>query len=133
MTTLFEPRSLPRPTKAMECFSIPKPAELLNNGKVRVAESGGKAADITKIIANRTEGIAKNVTEKTEGFGKKVGHTFVNIGKGIGKIFSTIFKKIVEFLMMLLKFWKIIIGVIIGVFILYVVNKGTGFFKMFTG
>jgi hypothetical protein len=133
MIPLLEPKSLPRPTKGMECFSIPKPAELLDKAKDKVEETGGKTADITKNTIDKTGDMAKGAAKKAGGFGKKIGDTFANIGKGIGKIFSAIFKKILQFLAMLLKYWKIIVGVIIGVFILYIVSKGTGFFKMFTG
>ena len=126
---LMEARGIP----VSEPFSISNPKNILNKVKDKLEDGGAKIADVTKDVAGKTGNIGKDIANTTAGVGKKLGSTLVNVGKGVGKIFTTVFKKILQFLTMLLRFWKIIIGVIVGVFILYVVNKGTGFFKMFTG
>ena len=68
--------------------------------------------------------------------GYKIGQAdskIVEIGKGIGKVLGPAFKKLFEFLMMILKNWKIVLAVVVGLFILYWVSRIAGIFRMFSG
>ena len=90
---------------------------------------GGKVVDIGKDVGGKVVDIGGKVVD----IGKGIGGKLVDIGKGIGKILGPAFKKLLEFLMMILKNWKLALGVVVGLFILYVVTRISGFLRIFTG
>ena len=120
-------------------ISIPKPKlpDFVDKAKDKVVDVGGNVVDKTKDIGKDVGGkvvdIGKDVGGKVVDIGKSVGGKIVDIGKGIGKILGPAFKKLLEFLMMILKNWKIALGVVVGLFILYVVTRISGFLRIFTG
>ena len=126
----------------IEPFSISKPniGGIVDKGK----DIGGGIADKTKDIGgnviDKTKDIGGNVIDKTKDIGgkvvdvgKNIGGKIVDIGKGIGKVLGPAFKKLLQFFMMLLKNWKIALAVVFALFILYVVTRISGFFRIFTG
>ena len=101
---------------------------------------GGKVVDIGKDVGGKVVDIGKDVGGKVVDIGGKVvdigkgiGGKLVDIGKGIGKILGPAFKKLLEFLMMILKNWKLALGVVVGLFILFWVSRIAGFSRMFSG
>ena len=89
---------------------------------------GGKVVDIGKDVGGKVIDIGGKVVN----IGKGIGGKLVDIGKGIGKILGPAFKKLLEFLMMILKNWKLALGVVVGLFILFWVSRIAGFFRMFS-
>ena len=94
---------------------------------------GKDVVDKGKDVGGKIVDVGKDVGGKVVDIGKSVGGKIVDIGKGIGKILGPAFKKLLEFLMMILKNWKIALGVVVGLFILFWVSRIAGFFKMFSG
>lgn len=90
---------------------------------------GGKVVDIGKDVGGKVVDIGGKVVD----IGKGIGGKLVDIGKGIGKILGPAFKKLLEFLMMILKNWKLALGVVVGLFILFWVSRVVGFFRIFSG
>jgi len=90
---------------------------------------GGKVVDIGKDVGGKVADIGGKVVD----IGKGIGGKLVDIGKGIGKILGPAFKKLLEFLMMILKNWKLALSIVVGIFILFWVSRIAGFFRMFSG
>ena len=107
-------------------ISKPKIPDFIDKAKDKVVDVGGNVVD-------KTKDIGKDVGGKVVDIGKSVGGKIVDIGKGIGKVLGPAFKKLLEFLMMILKNWKIALGVVVGLFILFWVSRIAGFFRMFSG
>ena len=103
-------------------ISKPKIPNFIDKAKDKVVDVGGNVVDKTKDIGGKVVDI-----------GKSVGGKIVEIGKGIGKVLGPAFKKLFEFLMMILKNWKIVLAVVVGLFILYWVSRIAGIFRMFSG
>lgn len=118
-------------------ISKPKIPDFIDKAKDKVVDVGGNVVDKTKDIGKDVGGkvvdIGKDVGGKVVDIGKSVGGKIVDIGKGIGKVLGPAFKKLLEFLMMILKNWKIALGVVVGLFILFWVSRIAGFFRMFSG
>ena len=126
-------------------ISIPKPklpdvGGIVDKGKDigggivdKGKDIGGGIVDKGKDIGKDIADTGKNIGGKVADFGKNVGGKLVDIGKGIGKVFGAAFKKLLEFFMWLIKNWKIGLAVVFGLFILYIVSKISGFFRIFTG
>lgn len=118
-------------------ISKPKLPDFVDKAKDKVVDVGGNVVDKTKDIGKDVGGkvvdIGKDVGGKVVDIGKGIGGKLVDIGKGIGKILGPAFKKLLEFLMLILKNWKIALGVVIGLFILFWVSRISGFFRMFSG
>jgi hypothetical protein len=133
MAMLYEAHRM----NTIEPFSIkiPKPniGGILDKGKDIGGGIVDKGKDIGKDVGGKVVDVGKDVGGKVVDIGKSVGGKIVDIGKGIGKILGPAFKKLLEFLMMILKNWKIALGVVVGLFILFWVSRIAGFFKMFTG
>jgi hypothetical protein len=129
MAMLYEAHRM----NTIEPFSIkiPKPniGGIVDKGK----DIGKDVVDKGKDVGGKVVDVGKDVGGKVVDIGKSVGGKIVDIGKGIGKILGPAFKKLLEFLMMILKNWKIALGVVVGLFILFWVSRIAGFFKMFTG
>ena len=128
----------------LEPFSIkiPKPniGGIVDKGKdvgggiVDQGKDIGKdVVDKGKDVGGKVVDVGKDVGGKVVDIGKSVGGKIVDIGKGIGKVLGSAFKKLLEFLMMILKNWKLALGVVVGLFILYVVTRISGFLRIFTG
>lgn len=94
---------------------------------------GGKVVDVGKDVGGKVVDIGKDVGGTVANVAKGVGGKLVDIGKGIGKVLGPAFKKLLEFLMMILKNWKLALGVVVGLFILFWVSRVVGFFRMFSG
>lgn len=125
-------------------ISKPKIPDFIDKAKDKVVGVGGNVVDKTKNIGgnviDKTKDIGGKVIDKTKDIGgkvvdigKSVGGKIVDIGKGIGKVLGPAFKKLLEFLMMILKNWKIVLGIVVGLFILYVITRISGFLRIFTG
>lgn len=125
-------------------ISKPKLPDFVDKAKDKVVDVGGnvvdKTKDIGKDVVDKTKDIGGKVIDKTKDIGgkvvdigKSVGGKIVEIGKGIGKVLGPAFKKLFEFLMMILKNWKIVLAVVVGLFILYWVSRIAGIFRMFSG
>ena len=114
-------------------ISKPKLPDFVDKAKDKVVDFGGNVVDKTKDIGKDVGGKVKDIGGKVVDIGKSVGGKIVDIGKGIGKIMGPAFKKLLEFLMMILKNWKIALGVVVGLFILFWVSRIVGFFRMFSG
>jgi hypothetical protein len=102
---------------------------IIDKGK----DIGKDVVDKGKDVGGKVVDIGKDVGGKVVDIGKSVGGKIVDIGKGIGKILGPAFKKLLEFFMWLIKNWKIALGVVVGLFILFWVSRVAGFFRMFTG
>lgn len=140
MAMLYEAHRM----NTIEPFSIkiPKPniGGILDKGKDigggivdKGKDIGKDVVDKGKDVGGKVVDVGKDVGGKVVDIGKSVGGKIVDIGKGIGKILGPAFKKLLEFLMMILKNWKIALGVVVGLFILFWVSRIAGFFKMFSG
>jgi len=114
-------------------ISKPKIPDFIDKAKDKVVDVGGNVVDKTKDIGGNVIDKTKDIGGKVVDIGKSVGGKIVDIGKGIGKVLGPAFKKLLEFLMMILKNWKIALGVVVGLFILYVVTRISGFLRIFTG
>lgn len=120
-------------------ISIPKPKipDFVDKVVDKTKDVGGNVVDKTKDIGKDVGGkvvdIGKDIGGKVVDIGKGIGGKLVDIGKGIGKILGPAFKKLLEFLMMILKNWKLALGVVVGLFILFWVSRIAGFFRMFSG
>ena len=118
-------------------ISKPKIPDFVDKVVDKTKDVGGNVVDKTKDIGKDVGGkvvdIGKDVGGKVVNIGKGIGGKLVDIGKGIGKILGPAFKKLLEFLMMILKNWKLALGVVVGLFILYVVTRISGFLRIFTG
>jgi len=114
-------------------ISKPKIPNFIDKAKDKVVDVGGNVVDKTKDIGGNVIDKTKDIGGKVVDIGKSVGGKIVDIGKGIGKVLGPAFKKLLEFLMMILKNWKIALGVVVGLFILYVVTRISGFLRIFTG
>ena len=118
-------------------ISKPKIPDFVDKVVDKTKDVGGNVVDKTKDIGKDVGGkvvdIGKDVGGKVVDIGKGIGGKLVDIGKGIGKILGPAFKKLLEFLMMILKNWKLALGVVVGLFILYVVTRISGFLRIFTG
>ncbi len=140
MAMLYEAHRM----NTIEPFSIkiPKPniGGIVDKGKDigggivdKGKDIGKDVVDKGKDVGGKVVDVGKDVGGKVVDIGKSVGGKIVDIGKGIGKILGPAFKKLLEFLMMILKNWKIALGVVVGLFILFWVSRIAGFFKMFSG
>ena len=140
MALLYEAHRM----NTIEPFSIkiPKPniGGILDKGKDigggivdKGKDIGKDVVDKGKDVGGKVVDVGKDIGGKVVDIGKGIGGKLVDIGKGIGKILGPAFKKLLEFLMMILKNWKIALGVVVGLFILFWVSRIAGFFKMFTG
>ena len=114
-------------------ISKPKLPDFIDKAKDKVVDVGGNVVDKTKDIGGKVVDKTKDIGGKVVDIGKSVGGKIVDIGKGIGKVLGPAFKKLLEFLMMILKNWKIALGVVVGLFILFWVSRIVGFFRMFSG
>ena len=114
-------------------ISKPKIPNFIDKAKDKVVDVGGNVVDKTKDIGGKVVDKTKDIGGKVVDIGKSVGGKIVDIGKGIGKVLGPAFKKLLEFLMMILKNWKIALGVVVGLFILFWVSRIVGFFRMFSG
>jgi hypothetical protein len=136
MSLLYEAHRM----NTIEPFSIgklniskPKLPDFVDKAKDKVVDVGGNVIDKTKDIGGNVIDKTKDIGGKVVDVGKNIGGKIVDIGKGIGKILGPAFKKLLEFLMMILKNWKIALGVVVGLFILFWVSRVVGFFRMFSG
>ena len=118
-------------------ISKPKIPDFVDKVVDKTKDVGGNVVDKTKDIGKDVGGkvvdIGKDVGGKVVDIGKGIGGKLVDIGKGIGKILGPAFKKLLEFLMMILKNWKLALGVVVGLFILFWVSRVVGFFRIFSG
>ena len=118
-------------------ISKPKIPDFVDKVVDKTKDVGGNVVDKTKDIGKDVGGkvvdIGKDVGGKVVDIGKGIGGKLVDIGKGIGKVLGPAFKKLLEFLMMILKNWKIVLAVVVGLFILFWVSRIAGFFRMFSG
>lgn len=115
MTMLYEAHRM----STIEPFniSIPKP----------------KLPDFVDKTKDKAGKVTKDIGNKAKDGGKLIGGKLIDIGKGIGKVLGPAFKKLLEFFMMILKNWKIALGVVVALLILYIASRISGFFRMFTG
>lgn len=118
-------------------ISKPKVPDFVDKVVDKTKDVGGNVVDKTKDIGKDVGGkvvdIGKDVGGKVVNISKGIGGKLVDIGKGIGKVFGPAFKKLLEFLMLILKNWKLALGVVVGLFILFWVSRVVGFFRMFSG
>lgn len=114
-------------------ISKPKLPDFVDKAKDKIVDVGGNVVDKTKDIGGNVIDKTKDIGGKVVDIGKNIGGKIVDIGKGIGKIIGPAFKKLLEFFMMLLKNWKLALAVVFALFILYVVTRISGFFRMFSG
>jgi hypothetical protein len=113
---LLEPQRM----NTFEPFSITKPFEKVKDKIVDTGKNvGDKVADTGKGAVDKVADVGKNVGGKVADVGKKVGGTVVSIGKGIGKVLGPAFKKIFEFLMMILKNWKLALCIAVSCCLCY--------------
>ena len=114
-------------------ISKPKLPDFVDKAKDNVVDVGGNVVDKTKDVGGKVVDIGKDVGGKVADIGKGIGGKIVDIGKGIGKVLGPAFKKLLEFFMMILKNWKLALGVVVGLFILFWVSRIAGVFRMFSG
>ena len=114
-------------------ISKPKLPDFVDKAKDKIVDVGGNVVDKTKDIGGNVIDKTKDIGGKVVDIGKNIGGKIVDIGKGIGNIIGPAFKKLLEFFMMLLKNWKVALAVVVALFILYVVTRISGFFRMFSG
>lgn len=123
-------------------ISIPKPniGGIVDKGKDigggivdKGKDIGKDVVDKGKDVGGKVVDVGKDIGGKVVDIGKSVGGKLVDIGKGIGKVFGAAFKKLLEIIMWLIKNWKIGLAILFGLFMLYIVSKISGFFRIFTG
>jgi hypothetical protein len=85
----------------------------------KTKDVGGNVVDKTKDVSNKVADVSKNVGNKVVDVGKNVGGKIVDVGKGIGKILGPAFKQLLNFFMMLMKNWKLALGLVIFLVVAY--------------
>jgi hypothetical protein len=109
---LLEPQRM----NTYEPFSIGKPFDKIKDiGK----DVGGKVVDTGKDIGGKVVDTGKDIGGKVADVGKKVGGTLVAFGQGVGKILGPAFKKLLGFLMMIFKNWKIALSIAVTCCVCY--------------
>lgn len=114
-------------------ISKPKLPDFIDKAKDKVVDISGNVVDKTKDISGNVIDKTKDISGKVVNISKGIGGKIVDIGKGIGKVLGPAFKKLLGFLMMILRNWKIALSIVVGLFILSVVSRISGFLRMFAG
>jgi hypothetical protein len=122
----YEPFSLKTPFNKVADIGKGVGGKVVDTGKgvgggvVDVGKGvGGGVVDIGKDVGGKVVDVGKGVGGKVADVGKKVGGTLVSFGKSVGKIFGPMFKKLLEFLMMIFKNWKLALCIAITCCVCY--------------